>query len=42
MAGVLSGPDPDVPASLLADGPLELILDRAATRELPDSVTGAT
>ena len=32
VAGVLSGPDAGVPASLLADG-LELILDRAATRE---------
>ena len=42
VAGVLSGPDAGVPASLLADGPLELILDRAATRELPVSVTGAT
>ncbi len=30
----LSGPDPGVPASLLADGALELILDRAAAREL--------
>ena len=42
VAGVLSGPDPDVPASLLADEPLELIVDRAAARELPVSVTGAT
>ena len=33
---------PGVPASLLADAPLELILDRAAARELPVSVTGAT
>jgi 6-phosphogluconolactonase len=31
----LSGPDPGMPASLLADGPLELILDRAAARQLP-------
>jgi 6-phosphogluconolactonase len=29
-AAALSGPDPGVPASLLADGALELILDRAA------------
>ncbi len=29
-AATLSGPSPHVPASLLADGPLELILDRAA------------
>jgi 6-phosphogluconolactonase len=34
-AAALSGPDPGVPASLLADGPLELILDRAAAREFP-------
>ena len=34
-AAALSGPDPGVPASLLADGALELILDRAAARELP-------
>jgi 6-phosphogluconolactonase len=34
-AATLSGPDPGVPASLLADGPLELVLDRAAARELP-------
>ena len=34
-AAALSGPDPGVPASLLAGGPLELILDRAAARELP-------
>ncbi len=33
-AAALSGPDPGVPASLLADGALELILDRAAAREL--------
>ena len=42
VARVLSGPDPGVPASLLADAPLELILDRAAARDLPVSVTGAT
>jgi 6-phosphogluconolactonase len=34
-AALLSGPDPGVPASLLADGPLELILDRAAAHEIP-------
>jgi 6-phosphogluconolactonase len=39
VARVLSGPDPEVPASLLADGPLELIIDRAAARELPVSAT---
>lgn len=39
VAGVLAGPDPGVPASLLADGPLELIIDRAAARELPVSAT---
>jgi len=33
-AAAVSGPDPGVPASLLAEGPLELILDRAAAREL--------
>ena len=36
VAGVLSGPDPAVPASLLADGPLELIVDRTAAGEIPD------
>ena len=40
-AATLSGPDPGVPASLLADGPLELILDRAAARELPLKPAGA-
>jgi 6-phosphogluconolactonase len=35
VAGVVSGPDPGIPASLLADGPLELIVDRTAARELP-------
>jgi 6-phosphogluconolactonase len=35
VAMVLEGPDPHVPASLLADGPIELILDRAAAQELP-------
>ncbi|OLE36010.1 MAG: 6-phosphogluconolactonase [Actinobacteria bacterium 13_1_20CM_3_68_9] len=35
VAGVVSGPDPGVPASLLADGPLELIVDRTAAQELP-------
>jgi 6-phosphogluconolactonase len=35
VAGVVSGPDPAVPASLLADGPLELIVDRTAAQELP-------
>jgi 6-phosphogluconolactonase len=34
-AAALSGPDPGLPASLLADGALELILDRAAARQLP-------
>ena len=34
-AAALAGPDPGVPASLLADGALELILDRAAAREIP-------
>ncbi len=33
-AAILAGPDPGVPASLLADGPLELILDRAAAAEI--------
>jgi 6-phosphogluconolactonase len=33
-AATLSGPDPGVPASLLAGGALELILDRAAAREV--------
>jgi hypothetical protein len=31
-----------VPASLLAEGPLELIIDRAAARELPVNVARAT
>ena len=35
VAATLSGPDPGVPASLLADGALELILDRAAASEIP-------
>jgi 6-phosphogluconolactonase len=35
LAAVASGPDPEVPASLLADGPLELIVDHTAARELP-------
>jgi 6-phosphogluconolactonase len=35
VAATLSGPDPGAPASLLADGSLELILDRAAAREIP-------
>src|SRR2546423_7484927 len=35
VAGVVSGPHPGVPASLLADGPLELIVDRTAAQELP-------
>ncbi len=34
-AAALHGPSPDVPASLLVDGPLELILDDAAAREIP-------
>jgi 6-phosphogluconolactonase len=33
-AAALSGPDPAVPASLLADGALELILDKAAASEV--------
>jgi 6-phosphogluconolactonase len=37
VAGTLSGADRAVPASLLADGSLELILDRAAAGELPVS-----
>jgi 6-phosphogluconolactonase len=35
VAATLAGPDPGAPASLLADGALELILDRAAAREVP-------
>jgi 6-phosphogluconolactonase len=35
VAATLAGPDPGVPASLLVDGPVELILDRPAARELP-------
>jgi 6-phosphogluconolactonase len=35
LARVVSGPDPGIPASLLAGAPLELIVDRAAARELP-------
>jgi 6-phosphogluconolactonase len=34
-AATVAGPDPGVPASLLADGPLELVVDRAAALELP-------
>jgi 6-phosphogluconolactonase len=34
-AATLAGPDPRVPASLLADGKLELILDTEAAREIP-------
>ena len=34
VAATLSGPDPGVPASLLAEGPVELIVDRAAAREI--------
>ena len=34
-AAALAGPDPSVPASLLADGALELILDEPAAREIP-------
>jgi 6-phosphogluconolactonase len=34
VAATLSGPDPGVPASLLADAPVELIVDRAAAREI--------
>jgi 6-phosphogluconolactonase len=41
-AAALSGPNPGVPASLLADGPLELILDRAAARELAPRPAGTT
>jgi 6-phosphogluconolactonase len=39
VARVVLGPDPGTPASLLADGPLELIVDRAAARELAVSAT---
>ena len=35
VAAALEGPSARVPASLLAAGPLELILDEAAARELP-------
>jgi 6-phosphogluconolactonase len=35
VAAVLAGPNPHVPASLLADEPTELIVDRAAARDLP-------
>jgi 6-phosphogluconolactonase len=35
VARLVEGPDRLVPASLLADGPIELILDRAAAQELP-------
>ncbi|HEY7150732.1 MAG TPA: 6-phosphogluconolactonase [Solirubrobacterales bacterium] len=38
VAMVLDGPDPRVPASLLADGPIELLVDRAAASELPAEV----
>jgi 6-phosphogluconolactonase len=41
VAGVLTGPDPGVPASLLADGSLELIVDRAAAREIRAGATEA-
>jgi 6-phosphogluconolactonase len=37
-AAVLAGANPGVPASLLADGPLELILDEAAAAQLPADV----
>jgi 6-phosphogluconolactonase len=40
VAAVMAGPDPTVPASLLADGPLELILDAAAAGELTDEQAG--
>jgi 6-phosphogluconolactonase len=42
VAATVSGPDPGVPASLLADGPLELIVDRAAARELAADATRTT
>jgi 6-phosphogluconolactonase len=42
VAATVSGPDPGVPASLLADGPLELIVDRAAARELAVDATRTT
>jgi 6-phosphogluconolactonase len=35
VAMTLEGPNPGVPASLLADGPIELIVDRSAAQELP-------
>ena len=41
-AAALAGPSPHVPASLLADGPLELILDRAAARAIPARSPGMT
>ncbi|MGH2924632.1 MAG: 6-phosphogluconolactonase [Solirubrobacterales bacterium] len=34
-AAAIRGPSPDVPASLLADGPLELILDADAASDIP-------
>jgi 6-phosphogluconolactonase len=35
VALVLRSPDPQVPASLLADGPIELIIDEAAALQIP-------
>ena len=35
VAMALEHPDPHAPASLLADGPIELIIDRAAAQGLP-------
>lgn len=40
VAAVMAGPDPGVPASLLAEGPLEIILDAAAAAELSDEQAG--
>lgn len=40
VAAVMAGPDRAVPASLLADGPLELILDLTAAAELTDKREG--
>ena len=39
-AAALSGPNPGVPASLLDDGALELILDQAAAGELAPRPAG--
>jgi 6-phosphogluconolactonase len=41
VASALSSPDPGVPASLLAQGPLELVVDRAAAREIASQAASA-